>query len=121
MRCAWAEFKELSLILTARGASYHMKGKIFRAYVQSVLTYGNEIWALKAKNLHNLERAEHMMVIWMCGVSLKDRSEVLYSLSDFQSVAEVVRCGRLRWFDSPSIFSNFLLNLVEYLWKDRIP
>ena len=41
-----------------------------------------------------------MMVRWMCGVSLKDRkhSVDLYSLLRVQSVAEVVRRGRLRWF-----------------------
>ena len=90
VRCAW-ELKELSPILTARGASYHMKGKIFRACVQSVLTYGTETWAMKAENLQSLGRAEHkiMMVRWMCGVSLslKDRKriKVLYSLLGVQS------------------------------------
>ena len=36
----------------------------------------------------------------MCDVSLKDRkrSEVLYSVLGIQSVAEVVKHGRLRWF-----------------------
>ena len=36
----------------------------------------------------------------MCGVSLKDRkrSVDLYSLVDVQSVADVVKRGRLRWF-----------------------
>ena len=55
---------------------------------------------MKAENLHSLGRAERMMVRWMCGMSLKDgkRSEVLYSLLGVQSVAEVVRRGRLRWF-----------------------
>ena len=38
MKCAWAKFKELSPILTAHGTSYHIKGKIYRACVQSVLT-----------------------------------------------------------------------------------
>ena len=54
---------------------------------------------MKAENLHSLERAECMMVRWKCGVSLKDRkrSEVLCSLLGVQSVAEVVRRGRLRW------------------------
>ena len=47
VRCAWAKFKELSLILTAWGASYRMKGKIYKACVQSVLTYGTETWAMK--------------------------------------------------------------------------
>ena len=43
VKCAWAKFKQLSPILTARGASYHIKGKIYKACVQSVLTYGTEI------------------------------------------------------------------------------
>ena len=75
VRCAWAKFKELSPILTARGASHRMKGKIFRACVQSVLIYGTETWAMKAENLRSLERTERIMVRWMCGVSLKDREQ----------------------------------------------
>ena len=100
VRCAWAKFKELSPILTARGASYPIKGKRFKACVQSVLTYGTETWAIKVANLQSLERTERMMVRWMCGVSLKDRkrSVDLYSLSGVQSVDEVVKRGRLRWF-----------------------
>ena len=51
MRCAWAKFKELSLILTVRGASYRIKGRIYSACVQSVLIYGTETWAMKADDL----------------------------------------------------------------------
>ena len=43
-----------------------------------------------------------MMVRWMCGLSLKDRkhSVDLFSLNflGVQSVVDVVRRGRLRWF-----------------------
>ena len=46
VRCAWAKFKELPPILTARGASYHIKGKIYKARVQSALTYGTVTWAM---------------------------------------------------------------------------
>ena len=72
--------------------------------------YGTETWAMKKANLQSLERTEHithsverterMMVRWMCGVSLKHRkySVDLYSLLGVQSVANVVRRGRLRWF-----------------------
>ena len=51
-------------------------------------------------SLHSSVYAECMMVRWMCGVSLKDRkrSKVLYSLLGVQSVAEVMRRGRLRLF-----------------------
>ena len=30
-RCTWAKFKELSPILTVLGASYYIKGKIYKA------------------------------------------------------------------------------------------
>ena len=43
VRCAWAKFKEISPILTARGASYRIKGKIYKACVQSVLAYGTDL------------------------------------------------------------------------------
>ena len=62
VRCAWAKFKELSPILTVRGASYRVKGRIYSACVQSVLIYGTETWAMKADDLKSLERTEHMMV-----------------------------------------------------------
>ena len=54
----------------------------------------------RLKNLHSLERTEWKMVRWMCGVSLKNRkrSVDLYNLLGIQSVADVVRHGRLRWF-----------------------
>ena len=41
-----------------------------------------------------------MMVRWMCEVSLKHKkhSVDLYSLLCVQSVADVMRHGRLRWF-----------------------
>ena len=41
-----------------------------------------------------------MIVRWMSGVSLKDRRRSVdsYSLLGVQSVADVVRRGRLRWF-----------------------
>ena len=47
--------------------------------------------------MHGLKRAERMMVRWMCDVSLEGRKsiEVLYSPLGVQSVAEVVRRGRL--------------------------
>ena len=59
VRCAWANSH--SHRRCTGGASYHIKGKIYRAWVQSVFTYGTGIWADK--------RTERMMARWMCGVS----------------------------------------------------
>ena len=37
-------------ILTLRGASLKLKGKIYRACVQRVMVCGSETWALKVEN-----------------------------------------------------------------------
>jgi hypothetical protein len=47
VRCAWAKFRELSPLLTARDASLKVKGKLYSLYVQCVLMYGSETWAMK--------------------------------------------------------------------------
>ena len=70
-------------------------------------------WALKAENMHSLERAEGMMVRWMCGLSLKDikQGETLYSLLGVQSMAKVVRHGRLRWFGHVEYKSEYWVSV----------
>ena len=45
-----------------------------------------------------------MMVRWICGVSLKNRKrskEFVVFWVGIQSVADIVRCGRIRWFGYP--------------------
>lgn len=100
VKCAWAKFNELMPILTSRGASLRTKGRIYTACVRSAMVYGSETWAMKVEDLHRLERTERMMVRWMCGVTLKDRkgSEDLLGRLGIESIAEVVRRSRLRWF-----------------------
>ena len=49
-----------------------MKGKLYSLYVQCVMMYGSEIWAMKVEDMQRLERAEKMMIRWMCRVMLKD-------------------------------------------------
>ena len=50
--------------------------------------------------MQRLERAERIMIRWMCGVTLKDRnsSEELRKRLGIVSVSDKVRQGRLRWF-----------------------
>jgi hypothetical protein len=56
VKCAWGKFRELSPILTARSASLKLKGKVYRACVQSVMVYGSETWAMKAEDMQRFER-----------------------------------------------------------------
>ena len=51
--------------------------------LQSVLIYGTETFAMKADDLRSLERTERMMVRWMGGVSLKDRSDAVRIYATF--------------------------------------
>ena len=64
---------DLKMLLTARGASLRVKGKIYRGCVQRVLVYGSETWAMKKIDLQRLLRTANKMVRWMSGVTLKDR------------------------------------------------
>src|SRR5580698_741490 len=99
VRCAWSKFYELVPILTRRGVSLKLKGKFYRACVQSVLLYGSDTWAIKVEDDSQLVGAEKEMARWTCGVSLQDRiraKDVMMRLG-IEVILNVVRRGRLRW------------------------
>jgi hypothetical protein len=50
VKCGWKKFRELSPILTARGASLKLKGKIYSACVRSVIIYGSETWPMRVED-----------------------------------------------------------------------
>ena len=62
MRCAWGKCRDLRRLLTVRGASLRVKGKIYRACVQRVLVYGSETWRMKVDDMQMLVRTENNMV-----------------------------------------------------------
>src|SRR5260221_223706 len=100
VRCAWGKFNELKSFLASRGTSLKLKGKIYRACVQSVLVYGSETWPMKVEDAMRLQRTERAMVRRMCGVTLSERknSEELISRLGIDCVTEMVARSRLRWF-----------------------
>ena len=49
-----------------------MKGVVYKACVRSILTYGAEIWAMKAGVFQRLRATERTMLRMVCGVTLKD-------------------------------------------------
>ena len=100
VRCGWSKFRQLAPVLTSRGASLKVKGKVYRTCVQRVMVYGSETWPMKVEDVQRLERAERMMVRWMCGVRLRNRiaSEELNSRLGIVRIGEIVRRGRLGWF-----------------------
>jgi hypothetical protein len=100
VRSAWKKFRELLPILTHKGTSLKLKGKIYESCVRSCMIYGSETWPMKADHEARLERTEMRMVRWVCGVSLKERiaSTVLREKIGIDAIGNVVRRNRLRWF-----------------------
>jgi len=84
--------RELASVLTLRAASLKVKGKVYRACIQSVLGYASETWAIKVEDMARLERTERMMVRWICGVHLKSRtaSAKLNSRLGLECITDVV-------------------------------
>src|SRR3989441_8722734 len=119
VRCAWGKFRDLRMLLTARGASLRVKGKICRACVQRVLVYGSETWPMKVDDMQRLVRTENNMVRWMSGVTLNDKrsSEELRCGLGIVGVDRVVRRGRLRWFGMWNLRRLVIEFLNAEIWK----
>jgi hypothetical protein len=100
VRSGWKKFHGLAPILTLRGASLKLKGKIYKVCVRSAMTYGSETWPMKVEDMNRLVRAERMMMRRMCGVTLRDRvhTKDLYNHLGIDSITEVVTRSRLGWF-----------------------
>ena len=71
-----------------------------RPAILYVYMYGSETWPMKVTDKQRLKEWKKMMVRWICGVTLRDRlsSAELYRRLGVESVTDVVRRGRLRWF-----------------------
>jgi hypothetical protein len=98
-RSGWKKFQDLAPVLTLRGASLKLKGKIYSGCVRRTMVYGSETWPMKVEDMNRLERAERSM-IRMCGVTLSERIPIkeLRARLGIESISEVVTSGRLRWY-----------------------
>jgi hypothetical protein len=100
VRSGWKKFQDLAPVLTLRGASLKLKGKIYSICVRRAMVYGSETWPVKVEDMNRLERAEKSMMRRMCGVTLSDKvpSDELRARLGIESISRVVTSGRLRWF-----------------------
>ena len=99
IRCGWNKFREMAPILTRKGASLKIKGKVYESCVRSAMIYGSETWAVKAEHVDRLSKTEMRMIRLMCGVTVKERksNEELRQQLGVAAVSDV-RTNRLRWF-----------------------
>ena len=73
MRCAWRKFRELAPVLTQKGFSLRLKGRVYESCVRSCMVYGSETWPMKKASEEKLERTDMRMIRWMCWVSLRNK------------------------------------------------
>ena len=64
------------------------------------MIYGSETRPLLVDVGLKFERAEMQMIIWMCGISMKDRrtNEELRRMVGVEHITTVIRSGRLRCY-----------------------
>ena len=97
---AWHKFREVGTILTMKGLSLKIKGRVYDTCVRSTMLYGSETWAVKVEQVQRMERTEMQMVRWMCGTKLRDRitNAELRSRLGIESVSDALKRRRLRWW-----------------------
>ena len=72
---AWKKFCEYLPILTGKGFSLKLKGKVYATCVRSCLLHGSETWPMKVEHELKMNRTEMSMIRWMCGVKLNERKK----------------------------------------------
>ena len=93
VRSAWKKFREYLPILTGKGFSLKLKGKVYATCVRSCLMHGSEIWPMKVEHKLKMNRTEMSMIRWMCGVKLNERknSEELRELLGLEPVSLMIK------------------------------
>ena len=87
-------------LLTNKDVSLIMRGRLYSSCVRSSMLHGSETWPVRKENAVALQRAEMIMVRWMCGVKLKERlpSKELRERLGVDEMALVLQQNRLRWY-----------------------
>ncbi|VDO80558.1 unnamed protein product [Heligmosomoides polygyrus] len=77
-------------VLYDRKISGHLKSKIYRAVVLSIVTYGAECWPATKEAETRLSIMEAKMLRWMAGVTRMDciRSDAIWQMIGVTSIAD---------------------------------
>jgi len=60
--------------LTNKDISLKVRGRLYSGCVHSSMLHGSETWPIRKENEVALQQAEMILVRWMCGVKLQDKS-----------------------------------------------
>ena len=62
-------------ILTGKGFSLKLKGKVYTSCVRSCLIYGSDTWPTKMEHEAKLDKNKMSMIRWMCGFNFEGQQE----------------------------------------------
>ena len=98
---AWSSWRKLTGVLYDRKIPLRLKAKVYEAIITPALTYGSECWAMKVTNKRKIATTEMRVLRGILGVSKPDhmRNEDIRRILHITPIDEVMRCGRLRWFE----------------------
>ena len=99
-RSAWAKFRQLLPLLTARSLPLKCKGRLFRSCVRGTLLHASETWPMTSAALHRMRRNDNAMIRWICGVK-PSQDPVMADLQTKLGLLDlsiVIQRRRLRWF-----------------------
>ena len=73
IQAGWMSWRKVSGVLCDRKLSTKIKGKMYKSVVRPNMLYGMEILEVTERQVGKMEVAELKMVIWVLGVTRKDK------------------------------------------------
>ena len=101
LRASWKKFRDVGSLLCKMGLSLKLKGILYKVYVQSVLSYGAECWAVKVEDIKKLVSTEMRMLRMSCGKTLKNqlKNEIVWEMVRVKLISQFLQKHRLRWLE----------------------
>jgi len=86
------------MLLTNKGISLIVRGRLYSSCIQSSMLHGSETWPIRKENEVVLQRAGMRVVRWMCGIKLQDTVPIKGLRLGLDDVILVPQQNRLRWY-----------------------
>ena len=68
IKSGWSKFRDLVPLLASKSLPLGAKGRLYSAYVGSVMLYGRGTWAVRGEDVIRPERKDARMVKWITNV-----------------------------------------------------
>ena len=113
---ARTRFTSMSSLLTSRNISFHLRLRLVKCYVYSVLLYGSETWTLN-KNLEKKIEAFEMWIFRRMGkiswTEKKTNKEVCKMLNVQPTLLKTIKSRKLQYFGHIKRHNNICKHIME--------